>query len=428
MESSTIAIIIILITIVSFILEKIPLAMTAMLSSIAMGIILPEMSLDDVYAGFSSSTVMMVAGMCVVGDSLFQTGMADKLGAAIGASKFAKNERVFTIVVVICAGLMSSVLSNSGTIATWMPIVAAVAAKSNGIIRSKMVIMAAGIAAAIGGAGTLVGSGSQQMANTILMTHQGYEDGLTLLDETWIMIPLFIIMVIYFGTVGYSLTKKVLKPENPDFNKGNYYFELEQKLKKQPDQSTEQPDVPKWKGYLSVAVLAFCIIGFIVSSLPAFKEYLEKTLAELDWNTIIILGAAQGFATGLDVSGGGKVIADLVLNLFGGDNASPVILMAAGVIVTTVLTNFMSNSALAAMMTPIYIEIAFQMGVSPVPFVIVIGCIATNLACATPVGTPCCTQTLPAGYKYMDYVKIGGPLCIILMIATVFLGPVIYPV
>ena len=83
MESSTIAIIIILITIVSFILEKIPLAMTAMLSSIAMGIILPEMSLDDVYAGFSSSTVMMVAGMCVVGDSLFQTGMADKLGAAL---------------------------------------------------------------------------------------------------------------------------------------------------------------------------------------------------------------------------------------------------------------------------------------------------------------------------------------------------------
>ena len=54
---------------------------------------------------------------------------------------------------------------------------------------------------------------------------------------------------------------------------------------------------------------------------------LKKTLAELDWNTIIILGAAQGFATGLDVSGGGKVIADFVLNLFGGDNASPVILM-----------------------------------------------------------------------------------------------------
>lgn len=73
MESSTIAIIITIITIISFVLEKIPLAMTAMIASLAMGIILPEMKLADVYSGFSSTTVMMVAGMCVVGDALFKT-------------------------------------------------------------------------------------------------------------------------------------------------------------------------------------------------------------------------------------------------------------------------------------------------------------------------------------------------------------------
>ena len=128
----------------------------------------------------------------------------------------------------------------------------------------------------------------------------------------------------------------------------------------------------------------------------------------------------------LDVSGGGKVIAEFILNLFGGESASTAVLMAAGVIVTTILTNFMSNTALAAMMTPIYIEIALQLGISPIPFVIAIGAVATNLACATPVGTPACTQTLPAGYKYMDYVKIGGPLCIILMILAAVLAPIIY--
>ena len=154
---------------------------------------------------------------------------------------------------------------------------------------------------------------------------------------------------------------------------------------------------------------------------------LKKTLAEMDWNTLVILAAAQGFAKGLDVSGGGKVIADAVLNLFGGQEASTAVLMAVGVIVTTILTNFMSNTALAAMMTPLYIQIANSLGVSPVPFVIAIGCVATNLACATPVGTPACTQTLPAGYKYMDYMKIGGPLAIILMIAAAALAPVMYP-
>ena len=443
MESSTIAIIITIITIISFVLEKIPLAMTAMIASLAMGIILPEMKLADVYSGFSSTTVMMVAGMCVVGDALFKTGMANKIGKAIGGSSLAKNERMFTVAVVICCTIMSSFLSNSGTIAMWMPLIAAVAAKSHGAIRSKMVIMAAGIACAVGGAGTLVGSTSQQTANSVLMGYEEYKDGLGLFDQTLVMIPLCIIMVVYFATVGYSLTKKVLKPESPDFDKGNYYADLASKTSDET-----QNDVPAWKGWFSLIVLLLCIVGFILTDQAAFKPYinvavvaligatvlitsgcmpLKKTLAEMDWNTLVILAAAQGFAKGLDVSGGGRVIADAVLNLFGGQEASTTVLMVAGIIVTAVLTNFMSNTALAAMMTPIYIQIANSLGISPVPFVIAIGCVATNLACATPVGTPACTQTLPAGYKYMDYMKIGGPLLILLIIGAVFFAPIMYP-
>ena len=442
MDSSTIAIVITVITIVSFILEKIPLAMTAMIASLAMGILVPEMKLSDIYSGFSSNNVIMVAGMCIVGDALFKTGMANKIGKALGKSAVAKNERTFLIAVVICCTVMSAFLSNSGTIAMWMPLIAAVAAKSNGVIRSKMVILAAGIACAVGGAGTLVGSTSQQTANAVLMGVAGYEDGLSLFDQTKIMIPLCLIMIVYFATAGYSLTKKVLKPESPDFDKGNYYADLASKTSDET-----QNDVPAWKGWFSLIVLLLCIVGFILTDQAAFKPYinvavvaligatvlitsgcmpLKKTLAEMDWNTLVILAAAQGFAKGLDVSGGGKVIADAVLNLFGGQEASTAVLMAVGVIVTTILTNFMSNTALAAMMTPIYIQIANSLGVSPVPFVIAIGCVATNLACATPVGTPACTQTLPAGYKYMDYMKIGGPLCIILIIAAAVLCPIMY--
>ena len=401
------------------------------------------MKLSDIYSGFASNNVIMVAGMCIVGDALFKTGMANKIGKALGKSAVAKNERTFLIAVVICCTVMSAFLSNSGTIAMWMPLIAAVAAKSNGVIRSKMVILAAGIACAVGGAGTLVGSTSQQTANAVLMGVAGYEDGLSLFDQTKIMIPLCLIMIIYFATVGYSLTKKVLKPESPDFDKGNYYADLASKTSDET-----QNDVPAWKGWFSLIVLLLCIVGFILTDQAAFKPYinvavvaligatvlitsgcmpLKKTLAEVDWNTLVILAAAQGFAKGLDVSGGGRVIADAVLNLFGGQEASTTVLMVAGIIVTAVLTNFMSNTALAAMMTPIYIQIANSLGISPVPFVIAIGCVATNLACATPVGTPACTQTLPAGYKYMDYMKIGGPLLILLIIGAVFFAPIMYP-
>lgn len=443
MSSSTIAIIITIIAIISFVLEKIPLAMTAMIASLLMGIILPEMTLTDVYTGFASTTVMMVAGMCIVGNALFETGMAEKIGSKIGNTSLAKNERAFMLVVVVICTVMSAFLSNSGTIAMWMPLIAAVAAKSGGKVRSKMIILPAGIACAIGGAGTLVGSTSQQTANNALMTYEGFEEGLGLFSQTKLMIPICIVMIIYFATIGYSLLKKVLKPDRPDFDKNNYFAEISSQV-----EEGGKEEMPPWKGKISLIVLIGCIIGFILTGQDAFKPYLDvgivaligatilivtgcmplkKTLAEMDWNTIVILAAAQGFATGLNVSGGGKVIADFVLNLFGGSSASPVVLMIAGIIVTTVLTNFMSNTALAAMMTPIYIEIALSLGISPIPFVIAVGAVATNLACATPVGTPCCTQTLPAGYTYMDYVKIGGPLCIILIIAACILAPMVYP-
>ena len=211
MSSSTIAIIITILAIISFVLEKIPLAMTALIASLAMGIILPEMQLSDVYAGFASTTVMMVAGMCIVGNALFETGMAEKIGEKIGETKIAKNERLFTLVVVVICLIMSAFLSNSGTIAMWMPLIAAVAAKSKGSVRSKMVILPAGIACAIGGAGTLVGSTSQQTANAALITYKGYEDGLGLFDQTAVMIPLCLITIVYFATVGYSLMKKGVK-------------------------------------------------------------------------------------------------------------------------------------------------------------------------------------------------------------------------
>lgn len=442
MDSATIAIIITVITIISFVLEKIPLAMTAMIAALAMGIIIPEMKLADIYAGFSSSTTMMVAGMCVVGDALFKTGMANRIGKAISNSPVAKNERLFLIVVLICCTLMSAFLSNSGTIAMWMPLIGACAAKSGGKVRSKMIIMAAGMACGIGGAATLVGSTSQQTANGVLMGIEGYADGLGIWDQTKVMIPLCIVMILYFSTIGYTLMKKVLKPDRPDFDEGNYFAELAAKTT-----DDVAADVPAWKGNLSVIVLILCILGFIATGSPIFKPYLnvgvigllgatvlittgcmplKKTLAELDWNTLVILSAAQGFASGLDKSGGGKVIADFVLNLFGGQEASTAVLMAVGVIVTTVLTNFMSNTALAAMMTPIYIQMALSLGVSPIPFVIAIGCVATNLAIGTPVGTPCVTQTLPAGYKYMEYVKIGLPLCVVLCLMAAFLCPMIY--
>ena len=86
------------------------------------------------------------------------------------------------------------------------------------------------------------------------------------------------------------------------------------------------------------------------------------------------------------------------------------------------LTLFMQNVSVSAMLAPIYIPLALKMGLSPVPFIILIA-VASNMAIATPIGTPVNMQILPAGYKFSDYVKIGGPLWLLFMIVVCLTAP-----
>lgn len=374
----------------------------------------------------------MVVGMCIVSAALFETGVTRQIGEKIGNSFLAKTERRFIVTVSAVCTLMSGFMSNNGTVAIWMPIIAIVAANSTGRIRSKMVIFPAGTAAVIGGACTLIGSTSQLAANSILQGYAGFEEGLAMFDMTKIMLPAAIVQIIFWGTIGYKLLDKVLKPNNPDFDKGNMYAASEiHNL----EQSSTASGI---KGKIALGTMILCIILFVLSGFSPFKSHInigmigilgaaivlaagcipvKKAYAELPWDVLICIGTISGNGTGLDVSGGGALIANFVLNLFGGQSASIILLTAVIAVLTSVLTNIMSNNATAAMLTPICIVIALSLGISPLPWVIVIGA-CSNLAIATSFGTAVNMQILPAGYKFSDFVKICGPLLLILIVVV----------
>ncbi len=438
MAASTIALIITAITMVLFFTNIYPMSVTAVLCALAMGICVPGVKLSQIYSGFGGSSIVMVAGMMIVGDALFQTGMAQRLGSRIGQLKIAQNEKWFIVLIVIICTVMSAFLSNSGCIAMWMPIIAAVAAGSNGKIRSKMVIMPAGIACIVGGGSTLTGSVSQVTANAVLMGTSGYSAGMGVFDMTRVMWPVCIIQVLFWATCGYPLLKWALKPGSPDFDKDNIYAHVSTNV-----DTSEFEKIPQWKGNMSIAVLIFCIICFIISGYAPFKRWLniadiamlgsailfvsgtlpvKKTLQNLDWDILIMVGAVTALGTGIDVSGAGKIIANTVLGFFGGKEASVTAIMVVLIVLSSVLTLFMQNGSVAAMLSPIYIPMALSLGISPLPFIILIG-ITTNMAIASPIGTAVNMQILPAGYKPIDYVKIGGPLFVIMVAAICFIAP-----
>ena len=424
MEKSTIAIIIICCAIVSFALEKIPLAVTAMLAALAMaltGII----SYADVSSGFASTVTMMVAGMIIVGDSLFETGVAKLIGAKLVKSRLVNNERFFLFVIIVLAAFLSAFLSNSAVVAMFLPIIGAVAMRSEGKITNKNLVMGMGMAAAMGGAGTMVGSTAQLIGQGILLKTAGARP-MGFFELGYLVGPMCIVLALYFATIGYNMQKKA--------------FDFPEPVNTLVGAEDAAEDVKiTWQMVVSSSVMIACVLGFVfdvwnvgIIALVGSAVLMttgcvnfKKAMRNLDWNTLVILSAAQGFAKGLDVSGGGKIIANFILEMAGGRDASAYVLLVVGIVLSSVLTNFMSNTAVVAMLAPIFIPLAFALKVSPTTFVIGI-VIGASTALATPIGTPAVTQTLVAGYRWNDYIKIGLPITIVLTIITCIFAPMIY--
>ena len=114
MSPSTITLLFLAFAVVMFVLEKIPLGLTSMI--VCIGLVLTGvLDAKTAFSGFIDSNVILFVSMFIVGGALFETGMANKVGLIV--SKFAKSERMLIVAIMVIVGLMSGVLSNTGTAA-----------------------------------------------------------------------------------------------------------------------------------------------------------------------------------------------------------------------------------------------------------------------------------------------------------------------
>ena len=145
----------------------------------------------------------------------------------------------------------------------------------------------------------------------------------------------------------------------------------------------------------------------------------------IDWTTIFLFAGMLPLAEAMDKSGAGAMIASYVLDIIGNQPA-PMLIVIAMFLLSCGLTQFMSNTASAALLAPIGISIAQSIGVSPLPILMSIG-MAASCAFTTPVATPPNTLILgPGKFKFMDYVKIGLPLVFISLVVCVLVIPVVW--
>ena len=167
------------------------------------------------------------------------------------------------------------------------------------------------------------------------------------------------------------------------------------------------------------------IIGALICVLTGCLTE-KQAYASIDWVTIFLFAGMMPVSTAMDKTGAGKLIAEWTVSLMGGD-PSPMVVTAVLFALSCILTQFMSNTASAALLCPIGVAIAKQLNADPKAVIMSIA-VAASCAFATPVGTPPNTLVLgPGGYKFMDYVKAGTGLVIVCFIVSLIIIPIVWP-
>ncbi|BFU60992.1 SLC13 family permease [Rodentibacter sp. JRC1] len=145
----------------------------------------------------------------------------------------------------------------------------------------------------------------------------------------------------------------------------------------------------------------------------------------IHWPSLILIIGMMPFATALQKTGGINLAVEAMLGLVGNWEMHLVLMMLF--IFCAVVGLFISNTATAILVAPIAISLAQQLNVSPIPFAMIVA-IAASAAFMTPVSSPVNTMVLgPGGYKFSDFLKIGVPFTLLVMLVSVFLIPLLFP-
>ena len=411
-----------------FVTELIPLAVTAMAACTALGIlgVLPS---KQVYAGLSNSTVVLFGGMFVIGAAMFKTGLAEAIGLWV-VNKAGTKEVPLMGAIMLVTIILSSVSSNTGTVACLMPVVIGIANAAN--IPASKELMPLAVAANVGGTITMIGTPPNVIVTGALSAAGLPSFGF--FEFALIGVPLSIIVLVYMLTIG----RKTI----PAKSAGAMDEEAVKAAKEEAGASDDNAPKSKTKMWISGLILIGVVVAMALNlkTVPlqtaavtgailcvitgCLKE--KEAYAGIDWVTIFLFAGMLSVATAMDKTGAGKLIADTVVNMMG-DHPNPIVLCAVLYLISNVLTQFMSNTASAALLAPIGISIAQSIGADPKPVLMAIG-IAASMAFATPMATPPNTLVLgPGGFSFNDYVKVGVPLCIITFIVSVIIIPIFWP-
>ncbi|MGM9763761.1 MAG: SLC13 family permease [Candidatus Cryptobacteroides sp.] len=176
---------------------------------------------------------------------------------------------------------------------------------------------------------------------------------------------------------------------------------------------------------IPVAPVTAVLLAAVLMIITGCIRSVEAAYKTINWETIVLFAAMLPMSLALEKTGVSDILAGAIVTGLGG--SGPRVLLAGVYFTTSLMTIFISNTVTAVLMAPIALQCALQVGVSPVPYLFAVT-VAASMCFASPFSTPPNALVMNAGqYSFMDFIKVGLPLQIIMGVVMVFVLPLFFP-
>lgn len=429
MSPSTICFILLLITIVVLISEKVPL--------FAVGFALPVICYflgfvdgTEAISKIATSTLVTTACIYVVSNAFFRVGLADAIGRKIMkvTAKSNNSQRMITLLLIGVIALLCLFLPRYGVTASFIPVVCAVAMYT-GISRTKLLMLLA-MTVNFAGGSTVIATIPNLFANTFLES-VGLET-FSFFEFAWIGVPITIVGALIYTFFG----DRLLPPDRIDEKAlaAARMVELE---------SGEKPAVPRWKIVVTLIAYGLFIVGLMFEKALGVPSHIiamgcaaiiiggrvitaKEAVASVAWGPLTFSYGILTLALSMTNTGAAQIFGEFATMLMG-SNPSPTVITAVIFVISAVLTQFMSNNAACNIMFPIGYSIAVNIGANPTAMIMAIT-VACSASYMTPTATPSNLLVLePGDIRFKDYAKAGWPLMLSSLVLCLIICPLVWP-
>jgi sodium-dependent dicarboxylate transporter 2/3/5 len=370
--------------------ESLPLPVTALLVPVLLTLfgVFPA---ADALAPYADPVVFLMIGGLILAEALRFNGLDKRLAYMMVLKADGNRDRTLFFLMA-AAAFLSMWISNTAAVAILIPVVLGISSRLKGIgehVTARM-LLGIGIGSAAGGMMTVTGSAPNAIAAGLLSKEQEF----TFLDWMTVGVPIGLILLFLawflltrlFPSHGERLQIEELRRETEamgPLSKG----EKRTLMVFLPTVAlwVLGADIASWLGlppsFMSAAVVALAasVFLFVVRSIE------WENARSISWDVFLIIGSGLALGEGLVYSGAAQWLADALGDALLG--AQLLIVLLAVAFVTVTITNFISNTATAAMFIPILLSLSMALGVHPELLVLTCG-LCVSLSFITPIGTP----------------------------------------